>query len=176
MANWADCSCRIGRGDCEGPLSTSRAIGVNARMSGQPSRPPLVLDVLKENHIRQAIARLVALHVSPALIELACTSTDARLKIAIGQKLGRTAPLSTCVCDAVIQRRHTLRGEVVRIRSGKRLQSVVIPRHISSTAVSNGTMITTAPIIGLVCQRLVQAFPCQMNLFTDDRQLTKDAK
>lgn len=147
---------------------SSRPLGVRTRSYGQPNHPSLQVDGLALHHIRQALARFLAMHDSPIQVDLACSSGDFALQIKLGQALGSATPLTTLVCDSVIRRRFTRQGEVVRIRSGRRVLSVIIPRHIHSRAICEGTLIATTPIVGAVCRRLAQASPCQMNLFAPD--------
>lgn len=90
------------------------------------------------------------------------------LRIETGKPLGYSAPTPVYLCDAVIQRRLTSRGEVVRIRCGQKLMSIAIPRNISAAVISDGALISTKPIVGLIVRRMLQVSPCQLNLFGCD--------
>jgi hypothetical protein len=143
----------------------ARKLGVSIRQTNLPCCPMLPLSGLTWHRVRLCLSRLVATLQSIMFLELACASTGFRLRIRTGQSLGYAAPAPAYLCSAVIRRRVTSRGEVVRIRCGHRLMSIAIPRDISATAITNGALISTAPVVGVIVRQMVKISPCQTHLF-----------
>lgn len=143
----------------------ARKLGVSIRQTNRPCCPMLSLSGLTWHRVRLSLSRLVATLQSIMFVELGCANTGFRLRIRTGQSLGYAAPAPAYLCSAVIRRRVTSRGEVVRIRCGHRLMSIAIPRDINAAAISDGALISTTPVVGAIVRRMVQVTPCQTNLF-----------
>jgi hypothetical protein len=143
----------------------ARKIGVSIRQTNRPSCPMLFLSGLTYHRVRLSLSRLVATLQSIMFLELACASTGFQLRMRTGQSLRYAAPVPAYLCSAVIRRRVTKRGEVVRIRCGHRLMSIAIPRDISAAAISDGALISTTPVVGVIVRRMVNISPCQTHLF-----------
>lgn len=143
----------------------ARELGVSVRQTNRPHCPMLSLSGLTWHRVRLGLIRLVATLQSTTFLELACPNTDLRLLIRTGKPLGYSAPTPVYMCDAVIQRRHTSRGEVVRIRCGQKLMSIAIPRNVSAAVISDGALISTTPVVGLIIRRMLEISPCQFRLF-----------
>ncbi len=146
---------------------SARSLGVSARLCGHPSQSSLRVDGLTYHFTRRSLAKMFAMQESQIPVVLACASVDFQLNIRFGMALGSASPLPHYICDTIIRRRFTRRGEVVRIRSGKQLMSIVIPNHMGSSAISEGKLISLTPIVGLVSRRVAQTEPCQMHLFPE---------
>lgn len=143
----------------------AREVGVSGRQTNRPHCPMLSLSGLTWHRVRLSLIRLVATWQSTTYVELACPNTGLRLRIGTGKPLGHSAPTPVYMCDVVIQRRHTSRGEVVRIRCGQKLMSIAIPRNVSAAVISDGALISTTPVVGLIIRRMLQVSPCQFRLF-----------
>jgi hypothetical protein len=160
-----DVSVRLASTTLQLIATLARELGVSIRQTNRPCCPMLSLTGLTWHRVRLSLSRLVATLQSTTSVELACASTGFRLRIRTGQSLGYAALAPAYICDAVIRRRVTSRGEVVRIRSGHRLMSIAIPRDISAALISDGALISTTPVVGVIVRRMVQVSPCQTHLF-----------
>ena len=145
----------------------AKELGVPTRQSGVPYCRMLKLPGLTWHHVRFRLSRLVSTLESPSSMVLVCANTALHLRITTGRPLGYSAHPSAYLCGTVIRRRVTSGGEIVRIRCGRRPMSIAIPRDISATAVSDGMVIATAPIVSQIPRRLVQMRRCQLSLFSD---------
>lgn len=146
----------------------ARELGVSARKTTYPHCPMLSLTGLTWHRVRLSLVRLVAMLQSTTYVELACPKTGLHLRIGTGKPLGHSAPIPFYMCDAVVRRRLTSRGEVVRIRCGQRLMSIAIPRNVSGSVISDGSLISTTPVVGLIARRMCHVSPCQFRLFECD--------
>lgn len=146
----------------------AKNLGVPTRTSNTPSRRMLRLTGLTWHLVRHRLSKIVAALESPTLIELTCAHSAARLRITAGRPLGCAAPPPAYLCGTVIRRRATSFGEVVRVRSGRTPMSVVVPREIGAAAVSDGVLISTTPVVGLIPRRIVSIARCQLSMFRDN--------
>lgn len=143
-------------------------LGVSVRQTNRPRCTMLSLTGLSWHRVRLSLTKLIATFRAPTLIELACPNSGLCLRIGAGKPLGRTAPTPVYLCDAIIRRRITSSGEIVRIRCGQRMMSIAIPRDVSASIISDGVLISTTPVVGLIVRRMVQVSPCQLSLFEYD--------
>lgn len=143
----------------------ARELGVEYRLSSLPSCRMLKLPGLSWHRLQLSFRKLISTPEARGCIELVRGSSGRRLRIATGRSLvGYSAGHSDWLCDAIIQRRATLGGEIVRIRSGHREMSFAMPRNISATTVSEGSVISTTPIVGRIPRRLLKIRRCQLSL------------
>ncbi len=147
--------------------STAKELSIPARLSGTPSRGILNLFALTPYQARCKLIKIFSMIESIRAIELTSPLTALRLRITTGNPVGSGRANAAYLCSTIINRRTTLSGDIVRIMSGGRPMSVVVPRNIGSALVSHGTAIHTAPVVGLISRRLVQTELCQLSLLRD---------
>ena len=139
----------------------ARELGVEHRLSRLPCYRTLKLPGLSWHQIQRSFKKLIATSESLEFVELVCGNTGRRLRISTSRSL---AGYSDWLCDTVIQRRATLGGEIVKIRSGRHEMSFAMPRDISALMVSDGAVISTTPIVGKISRRLLKIRRCQLSL------------
>lgn len=140
-------------------------LGVSVRYYGTPKFPMLRLSGLTWYRVRCKLAEILSSFESTGAVELMIPCCDVRIRVATGCPLGSTGPHPVHLCNTVVRRRRTSFGEVVRIRTGRKLMSIVVPPDVNPSAVSDGAAFHTAPIVGLIPRRLLQFERCQLPLF-----------
>lgn len=143
----------------------AKGLGVPTRISSTPSRRMMILPGLTWPHARCRFRKILAALESLGAIELACASSSFRLRVTTRRPPGSPANRQLVLCDAVISRRMTPRGSVVRIRSGRAEMSIIVPAEIGADAISDGMVLIVAPVVGMIPLRLVAIAPCQFSLF-----------
>ena len=146
----------------------TREIGVNCRRQGIPCRQKLKITGLAWHHARLKLTRLVSVLAPLEFVDIVSPNTELRLRISTNRSLGASSLPSIYLCDSVVSRRSTSNGDIVRIRCGRRLMSIAMPRYTNPTVVSDGIVVSTTPIVGLIPRRLVQVRRCQLSLLCDD--------
>jgi hypothetical protein len=164
---WCEIAIRLAATTLQVVTALARDLGVSGRYAGLLPRPRLQLTGLAWSLVRSRLAKLLASLDSPGVLELTCAHTDSCLRVTTGRPLGGCAPLPTYLCGAVVGRRTTPAGEVLRIRSGRHEMSLALPRQISASSVSNGMVISAAPSVGRIPRRIVCVRRCQLPLFED---------
>ena len=144
-----------------------KELGAQIRQSSSPYRRMMTLPGLTWYRLRLRLGKLIAAQESPTSISLNCASTGISIRITIGQPLGYLVPVPSYLCDSVVQRRVTSKGEIVRVRCGRYPISIVLPRDVSATEVSDGMLLSTAHVVGQIPRRLVQLRRCQLSLFNE---------
>lgn len=136
--------------------------GIRFRFRGIPGRPALNISGLTRHQLRLQLLALFAGIESQTQLELTCCWSPLSLRIWAG---GVTGTASSYLCEEIVRRRSTRRGDVIRIRVGKRLMSIALPVDYSACHIKHGSLISTAPVVGLVPRRVVQAARCQFSMF-----------
>ena len=144
-----------------------KELGAQVRQSSPPYRRMMTLPGLTWYRLRLRLGKLIAAQESSTSISLNCANTGISIRITIGRPLGYLVPVPSYLCDSVVQRRVTSKSEIVRVRCGRYPISISLPRDVNATEVSDGMLITTAPVVGQIPRRLVQFRRCQLSLFDE---------
>jgi len=140
-------------------------LGVPTRLLGMPSLRVLQLPGLTRYRARCKLIKFFSLLESPPTTSFASALTEFRLTVTTGHPLGSTKANAAYLCSTVVHRKSTRHGETVRIRSIGKLLSIIVPRGICSSAIKDGAVMHTTPVVGLIPRRLIQFEHCQRSLF-----------
>ena len=140
--------------------------GVPARPSGTPSQRVLQLPGLNWYRAQRCLTKFFSLLESPPTTSFMSALTEFRLRVTTGRPLGCTsAENAGFLCTAIICRRTIASGEIVRVQSTGISFSIFVPSEIGASALKEGVVVHTVPIVGLIPKRLIQFKLCQRSLF-----------
>ncbi|HRQ57393.1 MAG TPA: hypothetical protein PLN31_08240 [Azoarcus taiwanensis] len=142
--------------------SLCQDLGVRFKHGAPPSRPALQITGLTRHQLRLKFVTFLAKIESQTQLELQSSQSPMSIRLWAG---GATRTASNYLCEEIVRWRSTSRGDVIRIRVGKRLMSIALPVDCSAKHIRQGSLISTAPIVGLVTKRVVQAARCQFSIF-----------
>lgn len=141
-------------------------LGVPTQQSGMPTRRVLQLPGLTRYRARCRLIKFLSLLESPPATHFVSILTDLRLRVTMGHPLGVTkAANAAYLCSAIVHRKSTRSGETVRIRSAGKLLSIIVSSEVRASAIKDGAVMHTRPIVGLIPRRLIQVEHCQRSLF-----------
>lgn len=143
--------------------SLCQELGVRFKYGAPPSRQALQITGLTRHQLRLQFVTFLAKIESQTQLELQSSQSPMSIRLWAGGATTRTA--SNYLCEEIVRWRSTSRGDVIRIRVGKRLMSIALPVDCSANHIRQGSLISTAPIVGLVTKRVVQAARCQFSIF-----------
>ena len=139
--------------------------GVPARPSGTPSQRVLQLPGLNWYRAQRCLTKFFSLLESPPTTSFLSALTGFRLRVTTGHPLGCTKANEAHFCSAIVHRKSNRYGETLRIRSACKFLSIFVPSEIGTTAIKDGMVMHTTPVVGLIPRRLIQFEYCQRSLF-----------
>lgn len=140
-------------------------LGVPTRPSGTPSLRVLQLPGLTWYHARCKLIKFLARLESPCATHFVSVLTNFRLRITTGHQLGSIRVNAAYLCSTIVHRKSTCSGETVRIRCAGKSLSILVPSGIQASAIKDGVVMHTTPVVGLIPRRLIQVEHCQRSLF-----------
>ena len=140
-------------------------LGISVRQSGTPSVNMLRLPGLTCYRIRCQLAEFFASFASIGTVEFTSHLCDIQIRVATGRPLGSTGLLPVLLSSTLVSRRKTQFGEVIRIKTGGKLISIVVPPDLVPSVGPGGAAFHTTPIVGLIPRRLLKIEHRQFPLF-----------
>ena len=138
-------------------------LGVPTRPSGTPSLRVLQLPGLNWYRAQRSLTKFLSLLESPPTTRFVSALTEFQLRVTTGYPLGGTR--AAYLCSEIVRRNSTRHGETVRIRCSGKLLSIFVPAGIHASAIKDGAVMHTTPVVGLIPRRLIQVEHCQRSLF-----------